>query len=71
MFYLSLSNIKQQGPTTYPGSLKITAQNFHTSLSAKKGPKQTEQAAQPIGQYYQKNFNKTNCNYNALSIYSI
>ncbi len=70
MFYLSLSNIKQQGLTTYPGSQKITAKNFRTSLSAKKGPKLNSPHSQSANAT-KKNFIKTNCNYNALYLFYI
>ena len=37
--FLSLSDTRQQGFTTYLGPLKIDVQNVHTSLSANIGPK--------------------------------
>ena len=37
--FLSLSDTRQQGFTTYLGPLKIDVQNVHISLSANSGPK--------------------------------
>ena len=39
MFAIRLPNVRQPGFTTHLGPLKIAAQNSHTNLSAKNGPK--------------------------------